>query len=58
MGRESGNNPIKGGCRVTASAIPGMYYEKVLLQNVFTSAFLLFDDISIFYIHEEIMLNK
>ena len=26
----------KGGCRVTAYAVPGMYYEKVYLNLTFT----------------------
>ncbi len=28
------NGTQKGGCRVTASAIPGIYYEKVYSKNI------------------------
>mgnify|MGYP003421048278 FL=1 len=52
----------KGGCRVTAYAVPGMYYEKVYLNSMITSyrlyAFHLFDDFSIQKRCEERMINK
>ena len=52
----------KGGCRVTAYAVPGMYYEKVYLNSMITSyrlyAFHLFDGFSIQKRCEERMINK
>lgn len=60
----AGNARKKGGCRVTACAIPGMYYEKVysnskLLVIVlrFVTCFS-FDKLSIRYSCEEKMFNK